>query len=326
MSKNDYCKFVDFLFTQNNTNFTNTMTIPAKLGKSKIIETKIDENIFLLKSDIQPNQNMQFNTSSVVNGLYLYFHLKGDLKYKSSLSKYEITHKNNFRTASILNNEKGVHNLQKDSNIKNLAIIIKKEFLEQNIPNITDNKIFKSLEDKNCALLLNQERTDSLTNILVKELYETKYQGSLERIFIHSKVLEILFIELNNIFGKNTDSIKDDKIIFDNYDIEAIKESKKILLDNIQNPPSIIELAKYVKLNEFKLKVGFKKLFKTTPYKLLYNHRMLIAKKLLETSDMNVTQIANEVGYKYVHNFSKVFLKKFNISPKKLILQRKDIF
>ena len=323
MSKVEYQNFKNFLFDQNNKKFISTTVIPEQLGEGWVKEIKVDKNIFLVKSDIALNKSMQLDTKSTIDGFVLMFHLEGEMQYKSLLSNYKIEHKSGFMAVSIVNNEKGTHKLM---GMKNLLIVVKKEFLEQNLSKDTYKKLFLYLEKKNFHLLLKHKKTEPLTAILVNEIYNTKYQGDLERVFIHSKVLEILFIELNNIFENNKKNIDNSKLKLDNYDVNAIKRAKEVLLDNMQNPPSVIELAKYVKLNEFKLKTGFKQVFKITPYKLLHEHRMKVAKKLLENGDLNATEVANKIGYKYVHNFSKVFKEEFNVLPKDLMAKRKHTF
>ncbi len=38
---------------------------------------------------------------------------------------------------------------------------------------------------------------------------------------------------------------------------------------------------------------------------------------------MNVTEVAHEIGYKYIHNFSKSFTQKFGVLPKDMMKNRK---
>ena len=48
------------------------------------------------------------------------------------------------------------------------------------------------------------------------------------------------------------------------YDVELIHAAKDILINEMDNPVTIIELAHKVWLNDFKLKSGFKQEFGTT--------------------------------------------------------------
>jgi len=96
-----------------------------------------------------------------------------------------------------------------------------------------------------------------------------------------------------------------------------------LLINNLQNPPSIRELARSVYLNEFKLKKGFKQKFNITPYKFVEQYRMEKAKYLLENEDITISELSELLGYKYQSNFSKVFKQHYKISPRKLMKVKK---
>ena len=297
------------------------MKLPDHLGYSHMVETKIDQNIFLLKSELHLKQDIQIKTNSSINGLLLTFYFNGDMQYNSLLSDYKVKSKKNFTNISILNQEEGLEDIT-TSPLKSLNIVIKKEFLEQNFP--TDykyEKIIEALEEKNCAKNIKNSQTNIQTSLMAKELFHLQGEGNFERILLHAKVLELLYLEFHNMFDNKQGSKK--RIILDDYDINAIHLAKDIMIDNMKNPPSIVELAQRVKLNEFKLKIGFKEVFHTTPYKLLHEYRMNRAKQLLENSDLNVTEISKEVGYKYIHSFSKVFGQRFGVLPKDVMKGRK---
>ena len=144
---------------------------------------------------------------------------------------------------------------------------------------------------------------------------------SLNSIYKESKVLEILYHEFNDIL--NTQRQSHNSLKLDEYDILALNKAKEILRNNIQNPPNVSGLSKQVKINEFKLKNGFRKMFHITPYKYVEQCRMEKAKYLLENDEMNVNEISQVLGYKYQNNFAKIFRKYYKVSPKELMKSRK---
>ena len=145
-------------------------------------------------------------------------------------------------------------------------------------------------------------------------------------MYKESKVLEILCHEFSDIIDMNNNIVSSKKVIFDNFDIEALAQAKNILLNNMKNPPSIKELSKLVRLNEFKLKTGFKLKYNIAPYQLLAQHRMHTAKQLLENGDMNVSEVSEFVGYKFQNSFAIAFREFFGVRPKDLIKSRKYYF
>ena len=323
MSRNEYLHFNKFLYEQNNSTFNNANNFPENKKNETMQENKIDENIFLIKNDIYLKNDVQIQTNSQVDGILLTFMLTGNHTYKSLLTDYKLQTQDNTTNISLINKEEGIENFQKEMDIKSLHIIVKKDFLIQNFPvNKKSDKIFKALENKNCHISLKNSSTNFKIEFLVKEIYNSVFMGNLEKISLHAKILEILYEEFTNLFQENS-SEKKNKIKFSDYDINAIYLAKDILINNIKNPPSILELAKIVKLNEFKLKIGFKNVFNTSPYRYLHEYKMQKAKSLLKQSDMNVGEISNEIGYKYIHSFSKVFSQRFGILPKDLMKNRK---
>jgi AraC-like DNA-binding protein len=62
----------------------------------------------------------------------------------------------------------------------------------------------------------------------------------------------------------------------------------------------------------------FKKAFDISPIECLIQHRMHHAAHLLTNKNLSVTQIAAEVGYDDLFHFSKMFKKRFGLSPREL--------
>lgn len=98
-------------------------------------------------------------------------------------------------------------------------------------------------------------------------------------------------------------------------DLVKFELVKSLILEDIMVHHTITELSHRSGLNEFKLKVGFKLLFKQPIYGFLQDHRMKQSLHLLSTSEESIQQIAIRCGYGYATNFAAVFRKKFKIKP-----------
>ncbi|GAB4341955.1 MAG: hypothetical protein OHK0047_33800 [Leptolyngbyaceae cyanobacterium] len=98
-------------------------------------------------------------------------------------------------------------------------------------------------------------------------------------------------------------------------DLERLYQAQAILRQDLENPPSLLELAKQVGLNDYKLKSGFRQIFGTTVFGYLHQQRMQRAYELLTSSDLKVTEVASQVGYTSLSAFSTAFKKSFGISP-----------
>nr|WP_275424250.1 helix-turn-helix transcriptional regulator [Pseudoalteromonas luteoviolacea] len=84
----------------------------------------------------------------------------------------------------------------------------------------------------------------------------------------------------------------------------------------MQSPPSIVELAKIVGVNDYKLKQQFKMVFSRAPFAYLTELRLNRAASLLARTELSVMQVAQEVGYKHAGHFAKNFKLKFGRTPK----------
>ena len=85
---------------------------------------------------------------------------------------------------------------------------------------------------------------------------------------------------------------------------------------DVDEPISLKVLCRKFALNEFKLKKGFRQLFKVTPYDYFLELKMTAAKKLLLEADTTVYGVAYTLGYQHVSNFCAQFKKRFGVTPK----------
>lgn len=107
--------------------------------------------------------------------------------------------------------------------------------------------------------------------------------------------------------------------VIDTYH-ESIKEISQIVVNILQteyqNPTILNELPSRVGLSPFHLQRSFKKHIGQTPKVFLQNIRIRQAKKLLETKEMNNTEICFAVGFDSLSSFYAVFRKMTGLSPK----------
>jgi AraC family transcriptional regulator, transcriptional activator of the genes for pyochelin and ferripyochelin receptors len=94
-------------------------------------------------------------------------------------------------------------------------------------------------------------------------------------------------------------------------------------MQNLDNPPSLLDLARQVGLNDRKLKQRFHQVFHTTPFAYLRDYRLERAQQLLMDSEQSIEQVAKAVGYADRSRFAVAFRKKFGVNPKTYQLQHR---
>ena len=113
--------------------------------------------------------------------------------------------------------------------------------------------------------------------------------------------------------------------ILSSGDIERIREARSILEQRMINPPGLLELARLVNLNDFKLKRGFKQAFGSTVHQTLTDLRLNHARELLEESCLTVSEAAMNVGYNNIGDFGQAFKRHFGVLPSRLCSQPSEI-
>jgi AraC-like DNA-binding protein len=107
-------------------------------------------------------------------------------------------------------------------------------------------------------------------------------------------------------------------------DIARVMHIERLLTRNVlQTPPSIQQLAKIAAVSESKLKKDFKTMYSFPIYEYFQKARMHAAQDKLLTGKYSVKEVAMELGYSNLSNFTIAFKKEFNILPSQLLSQKK---
>lgn len=145
---------------------------------------------------------------------------------------------------------------------------------------------------------------------LLAEILHCSYKETAKQLFTKSRVYAIAA----HLIALCDSESAQPNIRLNKFDMQQICSVPAILRKQLSNPPSIAELSHMVALNEFKLKAGFKKVFKTTVYEYLRQIRTERAIELMK-EDLPLEQIATQIGYKSMRGFSQAFAKSTGVSP-----------
>jgi AraC-like DNA-binding protein len=145
------------------------------------------------------------------------------------------------------------------------------------------------------------------------QILQCPYQGLTRSLYLEAKSIELIALYLEST---QTQSLSKSPISRDDRD--RIHFAREILLQRLADPPSLVELARLVGLNDYKLKAGFRQVFGTTVFGYLRQERLEKARQLLQAQDISVTAAAAAVGYSSQGHFAAAFRKQFGINPKDL--------
>ena len=146
---------------------------------------------------------------------------------------------------------------------------------------------------------------------IVDSLFNIQYEGKTKMMFFRSQITTLL----SHFFGQLA-LVRTQRI--NTAEREKLNQAKDILLQHIDNPPSLSEISKQIGLNTFKLKKEFKAFFGVPVFKYLQNERLTLAHKLIRTQESTVQEAAWHVGYDSLSSFSNAFEKKFGYRPSQI--------
>jgi AraC family transcriptional regulator, transcriptional activator of the genes for pyochelin and ferripyochelin receptors len=149
---------------------------------------------------------------------------------------------------------------------------------------------------------------------VVQAVRHCKFQGPTRYIFIESKMLELFVLQMEHFHSLQVAPIKETWKSEDREKIFAVREYiEKAYLESL----TLKDFTYAFGINEFKLKKGFKHFYNTTVFGYILDLRMKKAKELLNERQMNVSEVAEFIGYNNTGSFSFEFKKRFGYSPSK---------
>jgi AraC-like DNA-binding protein len=152
-------------------------------------------------------------------------------------------------------------------------------------------------------------------NRIVADMISCQRKGSLQRIYLESKVLELLMLQAeqfeDSLHGTKRPSLQA-------ADVDKIHHAKALIERDPNTPYALAELARLVGLNDFKLKKGFKEIYGTTVFGYLHDLRMEQARRMLLDEHKTVGEAADSAGYRNAHHFTAAFKKYFGHLPSEL--------
>jgi len=150
--------------------------------------------------------------------------------------------------------------------------------------------------------------------IVLNQLFDYGLHSSLEKLYTLGKVYELISLYFNKA---DNDEAHNCPYLEDEANVEKIQKAKKILIENMVDPPSLTELANRVRLPLQHLKDGFKHIYGETVFAFLLNYKMEYSRRLLATKKYNISETSFEVGYSTPSHFIAAFKKKYGATPKK---------
>lgn len=278
------------------------INLPENLGTIKSNLLKITDEILSYRNIMKIKQDLTLcksNHQTFSDYLYLGIVIDGGFEGGFWDSKPMSFYKNQM-IINTLSSSKGFMRLDGGTNTKTLGFLIKKDFITENLPNL-------DLNTKHAPLIIKNLNNKNL--LLAHKIYNTDESQPFYKLRIQSMIIDFILDEFLNIYSKNNELLN-----FSTRDFKALNAARDILIESLE-ALSIAQVARMVGLNEFKLKRGFKEIFKETPHQLSLRNRLITAKYYLENTEISIGEISAKVGFKSQQNFTVAFKRYYQCPP-----------
>lgn len=293
---------------------------PDEICKTWRQEIEINPGLKVVFANFQPHKNLSIGFEVEHPLVSFGFVISGDSTFTVShgQSQNRIIHsKSGLSTLCFLQKSHGFVNFSSMKHESSLVIqmgpLLLDTFME-GWPGLFPHDFRDIVNGSKKKHYIKHEKMTSSMHIAAMQIISCPYQGVMRRMYLESKVLELISLKLLQMTSleKGFDNLP----VTQAGDIERIRKAEEILIRKMDNPPSLLELAKSVGLTHTRLSRGFRELYGTTVFDYLRRQRLEKGRLLLEQDNMNIAEVAYTIGFSSPSHFARDFLRYFGTQPK----------
>jgi len=161
---------------------------------------------------------------------------------------------------------------------------------------------------------LSRGKMDPAVQAVAHDVFFGRFAGLPKTLYLECKALELIALQLRHLMSDTRNQPAAIKL--SRSEIDRIRAAHDCLVRDLSAPPTLDDLSRRYCLSLNKLQRGFHVLYGDSVYGCLREYKMQKARQLFETVNLNVSQVAWEVGYVNISHFTRAFKKRFGILPK----------
>lgn len=287
-----------------------SFVFPEDIGKGKCVRTILNKDLEIYFNSINTKKDIKIGAKTEGEVFILAICIGEKMEWIEDNSKTELQMNTGEAILYQIDSVTEVCNWLPNHYYEGISVIIKPKKFKDFIQSFSSKENIFHKEYSNFKISKFELPVES--KIIIEQILNCPY-NNVKNIYLEGKAIELLSICLNRIAEKNTNNMSNIKL--SKTEIQSLYRAKEILDNSISSPITITELSKLICLNEFKLKTGFKNIFRKPVYTYLLDRRMELARLFLEIHHKSVSEVANMVGYSSSSSFSKAFRKKYGFNP-----------
>ncbi|WKL49596.1 AraC family transcriptional regulator [Flavobacterium pectinovorum] len=197
------------------------------------------------------------------------------------------------------------------TNRSTINIEVHADYLNRLFESAEKSAVLQSLLQNTQPLLFDLIIIPSLQKV-VDEIVNESVEETFKLFFLRVKAEELicrLLIELAKRDEKHLYSLNI-------HDIHVIYKVKEQILEHLETPPVINELAVFANMSPTKLKRLFKQIFGKSIFNYYQKFRMEEAAVLLKAGNLSVSEVGNQLGFINISHFARIFKEHIGSNPK----------
>ena len=300
----------------NNNKNISDFSVSKNIARGSFDETRIDNGFYVLS--YQNNENEVQVVEREIDSSFIQFHfcIKGSSDF--------IFNNGNYRLRIEEENSLLLYNPQRDlpihldvhPNSWLVSILVSIKEFHGLFSQEADYITFLSEDNKDKKYYQDGKITPSMA-IALNQIINYNLNTSIRTLYFKGKALELLSLYFNR--SEDAD-IEQCPFLVDESNVIKIRKAKDIIIARMAEPPTLQELADEIGLSLKKLKEGFKQIYGDSVFSFLFDYKMEVARKLLESGEHNVNEVGLKVGYSTSSHFISAFKKKYGTTPKKYLM------
>jgi AraC-like DNA-binding protein len=286
------------------------------IATGSLVENYVEPGILMMKFQNETPHQQRFTRKIDRSCLQFHFCIKGGAKFIFNQGNYALDLPAE-RSLLLYNTQFDLPlNCEVQSGSWMISLVISIQKLHSLFSQEAEHIPFLSQDFRDKKYYTQEVITPAIA-VVVSQLMNHNLHSNISDLYLKGKIYELIALYFNRV-----DSAAEEQCPFlvDEENVKRIRKAKDIILERMTEPPTLQALSEEIGLSLKKLKEGFKQIYGDSVYSFLFEHKMEMARNMLESNQYNVNEVGLRVGYSTSSHFIAAFKKKYGTTPKKYLM------